>query len=99
MPRPSWPSTGESQRNTKLVQSLSTAGIRRTLHFLIINHLHVSPLPPPSLSAGVGRTGTFITIDRMLDQAAKEGVVDIPDAIDSIRKQRTKMVQTVVCDN
>ena len=59
----------------------------------------MSPLPPPSLSAGVGRTGTFITIDRMLDQAAKEGVVDIPDTIASIRKQRTKMVQTVVCDN
>ena len=50
-----------------------------------------------SLSAGVGRTGTLITIDHVLEQVKKENVVDIPGVIGRIRQQRTKMVQTVVC--
>ena len=50
-----------------------------------------------SLSAGVGRTGTFITIDHILEQAGKEGVVNIPGVINKIRHQRMKLVQTVVC--
>ena len=51
----------------------------------------------PPLSAGVGRTGTFITIDHILEQAGKEGVVNIPGVINNIRHQRMKLVQTVVC--
>ena len=47
-------------------------------------------------SAGVGRTGTLIAIDRALAQAAKERQVDIPKIIVDMRKQRMKMVQTAV---
>ena len=50
-----------------------------------------------SLSAGVGRTGTFITIDHILEQVGREGVVDIPGVINKIRRQRMKLVQTLVC--
>ena len=50
-----------------------------------------------SCSAGIGRTGTFITIDHVLEQIERENVVDIPGVIQSIRQQRMKMVQTVVC--
>ena len=53
--------------------------------------------PPSPSSAGVGRTGTFITIDHVLEQIEKEGVVGIPGVIQKIRDQRMKMVQTVVC--
>ena len=48
-------------------------------------------------SAGVGRTGTFITIDIALEQAEKKGVVDIAGIINRLREQRMLMVQTVVC--
>ena len=48
------------------------------------------------LSAGVGRTGTFITIDHVLEQIEKEGFVDIPAVIQNLRQQRTTMVQTPV---
>ena len=44
----------------------------------------------------MGRTGTLITIDIALEQAAKEGAVDIPAVVYKIRRQRMKMVQTVV---
>ena len=54
-----------------------------------------------TFSAGVGRTGTLITIDNVLEQIEKEQVVDIPGAITKIRQRRMKMVQThvsiVVC--
>ena len=47
-------------------------------------------------SAGVGRTGTFIAIDNILEQIEKEQVVDIPGTITKIRQKRMKMVQTYV---
>ena len=47
-------------------------------------------------SAGVGRTGTFITIDHVLEQREKEEVVDIAGVIQRLRQQRTKIVQTAV---
>ena len=49
-------------------------------------------------SAGVGRTGTFVTIDCVLEQTEKQGMVNIPGVIQKIRKQRVNMVQTVVCE-
>ena len=47
-------------------------------------------------SAGVGRTGTLIGIDMALSQASKEKQVDISKIIVNMRRQRMKMVQTVV---
>jgi len=51
---------------------------------------------PSPFSAGVGRTGTFITIDHVLEQVKKERSVNIPQVINKIRQQRMMMVQNVV---
>ena len=48
------------------------------------------------LSAGVGRTGSFLAIHLALEQAKTKGYVDIPAIIFSLRRQRMKMVQTQV---
>ena len=47
-------------------------------------------------SAGVGRTGTLICIDNVLEQIKKENKVDIAGTINKLRHQRMKMVQTPV---
>ena len=66
---------------------------------------HVRKLYPVSLdqpllvhcSAGVGRTGTFITLDMMMQQMKAEGTLSVHQCVRNLRTQRMKMVQTLVC--
>ena len=54
-------------------------------------------------SAGVGRTGTYIALDYLLDQAAKENVVDMFECTKEMRARRPCMIQAEVglkaCNN
>uniref|UniRef100_A0A914WFK2 protein-tyrosine-phosphatase n=1 Tax=Plectus sambesii TaxID=2011161 RepID=A0A914WFK2_9BILA len=48
-------------------------------------------------SAGIGRTGTFIVVDLILNQIKRIGLhchVDIPRTVQMVREQRSGMVQT-----
>uniref|UniRef100_A0A2K5XBZ5 protein-tyrosine-phosphatase n=1 Tax=Mandrillus leucophaeus TaxID=9568 RepID=A0A2K5XBZ5_MANLE len=47
-----------------------------------------------STSAGVGRTGVFITLSIVLERMRYEGVVDIFQTVKMLRTQRPAMVQT-----
>ncbi len=49
-----------------------------------------------SYSAGVGRSGTFIAIDCVLEQADRTKSVDIAGTVNKLRHQRTQMVQKPV---
>ena len=46
----------------------------------------------------MGRTGTFIAIDIILEQVEKEKMVDVSGVINKMRQQRMKMIQTAVSD-
>nr|XP_034313976.1 receptor-type tyrosine-protein phosphatase alpha [Crassostrea gigas] len=46
-------------------------------------------------SAGIGRTGTFIALDFLINQGQKERSVDVVSCVTNLRYQRTHLVQTV----
>ncbi|XP_072172627.1 receptor-type tyrosine-protein phosphatase T-like [Diadema setosum] len=80
----SWPDMGVPEYATPLVK------------FIRVIKEHKAGEQKPTIvhgSTGVGRTGTFITLDAMLDQAEKEGVVDVYSFVKNMREQRIKMVQ------
>lgn len=60
-----------------------------------LNPSHAGPIVV-HCSAGVGRTGTFIVIDAMMDMIHSEQKVDVFEFVSRIRNQRPQMVQTDV---
>ena len=50
-----------------------------------------------SFSAGVGRTGTFIALDIMLERIPQTHDVNVLECVQNMRANRTFMVQTKVC--
>lgn len=46
-------------------------------------------------SAGIGRTGTFIALDYLLEKGFKEGCVDVKTCVISLRQQRPFAIQSV----
>ena len=51
---------------------------------------------PVVCSAGVGRTGTYIALNNLLDQAKEENMVDILSLIHTLRTKRPNMIQSLV---
>ena len=55
---------------------------------------------PPSYSAGVGRSGTYIAldycIDRLADTRAAANIIEVHGLVQMLRLQRPYMVQTEV---
>ena len=49
-------------------------------------------------SAGVGRTGTFILLDSMLERMKAENTVNVYEFLHNMRAKRVFMVQTLVCE-
>lgn len=47
-------------------------------------------------SAGVGRTGTFIALDRLMQHIREHEFVDILGMVSEMRSHRLSMVQTEV---
>ena len=62
-----------------------------------VNYMNHSSLSLSlSLSAGVGRTGTFMVLDRVLQQLDSIGTVDVYGCVFDLRLHRSHMVQTEV---
>ncbi|KAL4640947.1 receptor-type tyrosine-protein phosphatase epsilon-like isoform X1 [Arapaima gigas] len=59
----------------------------------MVNPSHAGPIAV-HCSAGVGRTGTFIVIDAMIDMMHEEQKIDVFGFVSKIRDQRSQLVQT-----
>ena len=49
-------------------------------------------------SAGVGRTGTFIALDTLLDRMRSKTSISVFEVVKDMRRRRVLMVQTLVLD-
>ncbi|XP_061083730.1 receptor-type tyrosine-protein phosphatase epsilon-like isoform X3 [Conger conger] len=59
----------------------------------LVNPSHAGPIVV-HCSAGVGRTGTFIVIDGMIDMMHMEQKIDVFSFVSRIRNQRSQLIQT-----
>ena len=50
----------------------------------------------PLFSAGVGRTGTFITLDAVMERLKEKDDLNIFEFVNAMRTRRMNMVQTMV---
>nr|XP_033491257.1 receptor-type tyrosine-protein phosphatase beta-like isoform X2 [Epinephelus lanceolatus] len=82
-----WPDHGVPETTQSLIQFVRT----------VRDYVNRSPGSGPTVvhcSAGVGRTGTFIVLDRVLQQLDTKDTVDIYGAVFDLRLHRSHMVQT-----
>ncbi|XP_034502502.1 receptor-type tyrosine-protein phosphatase eta isoform X1 [Ailuropoda melanoleuca] len=83
----SWPDHGVPDTTDLLIN----------FRYLVRDYMKQSPPESPVLvhcSAGVGRTGTFIAIDRLIYQIENENMVDVYGIVYDLRMHRPLMVQT-----
>ncbi|XP_077194911.1 receptor-type tyrosine-protein phosphatase beta isoform X2 [Paroedura picta] len=82
-----WPDHGVPETTQSLIQFVRT----------VRDYINRTPRAGPTIlhcSAGVGRTGTFIALDRILQQLESKDSVDIYGAVHDLRLHRVHMVQT-----
>ncbi|XP_037704134.1 receptor-type tyrosine-protein phosphatase beta isoform X1 [Choloepus didactylus] len=82
-----WPDHGVPETTQSLIQFVRT--VRD-----YVNRSHGAGPTVVHCSAGVGRTGTFIALDRILQQLDSRDSVDIYGAVHDLRLHRVHMVQT-----
>ena len=70
-----------------------------SLSFLLLPLFPLLPLlpAPPLSSDGLGRTGAFCTLYTVLERVKAEQVVDVFQAVKTIRIQRAGMLESLVC--
>ncbi|KAL3867989.1 hypothetical protein ACJMK2_040830, partial [Sinanodonta woodiana] len=83
-----WPDRGVPRFASSLVhfrQKIRAANIKQQAEGPMIVHC----------SAGIGRTGTYIALDYLLEQAEEVDYINVVKCLETIRKQRVNLVQTL----
>ncbi|XP_078012547.1 receptor-type tyrosine-protein phosphatase V-like isoform X2 [Phascolarctos cinereus] len=83
-----WPDHGVPEAPSSLVSFAE----------LVQERIQAAPSTAPTLvhcSAGVGRTGTFVALVRLLQQLQEEQMVDVLHTVYTLRQSRPLMIQTL----
>lgn len=86
-----WPDHGVPTDPGSLLQMLQDADNKETQSF------EKPGCPVIHCSAGIGRTGTVVCIDMLINQLRLKGnlhSIDVPSTVEAVRRQRSGMVQT-----
>ncbi|KAH0616681.1 hypothetical protein JD844_027982 [Phrynosoma platyrhinos] len=75
-------------------EQLDSSRLIRQFHYTVWPDHGVPETTQSLIHAGVGRTGTFIALDRLLQQLELKDCVDIYGAVHDLRLHRVHMVQT-----
>ena len=86
---PLWYTAGEGDKFGREGSCFCRGYINERTLFPICAHVYIH-------SAGVGRSGTFITLDAMMERLKKRDDLNIFEFVSEMRTQRMKMVQTLV---
>ena len=86
---PLWYTAGEGDKFGREGPCFCRGYINERTLFPICVHVYIH-------SAGVGRSGTFITLDAMMERLKERDDLNIFEFVSEMRTQRMKMVQTLV---
>ncbi|KAK3582897.1 hypothetical protein CHS0354_009703, partial [Potamilus streckersoni] len=78
-----WPDKGVPKAASSIVQFWNS-----------VNRIHTNRPIVVHCSAGIGRTGTYIALDYLANQAKVEGHVNVLACVSNMRRQRVNLVQT-----
>lgn len=90
-----WPDYGVPSSGTAVLHLVMD--VRETQAKYVKDMKHLPPFGPPIVvhcSAGVGRSGTFCTIDYCIDELHEQKKVNVQRAVRKLRQQRAYAIQT-----
>lgn len=89
----SWPDFGTPQTASALLKFRDSV-LKKQLDAIELSGSGTYPPIVVHCSAGVGRSGTFITIDICIQKLETTGLIDVKGVVEKLREQRYSSIQT-----
>lgn len=91
----SWPDYGTPPSACAMLEFRNRVRQELKAGMEVVNWPEEKPAPPIVVhcSAGIGRTGTFITLDISILRLEETGLINIQSTVEKIRSQRSNSIQ------